>query len=348
MFTLRLFKIKVHTRRVLIFKRSLPVFAFLLASLMLIWPAFLAEQKEKFSLITQSGEKTSNTRVDMEKVRFFSQDKKKNPLVVTAPRVLETDAKNQLITLYKPAATYKMDNGTQLTAQSPYGLADQKNETLFFEDEIVATTDTGYKAVSSKVLCDNQTGVLSGTAPITITGPDGKLKANGFKFYNKGDNIDFAGHTDTTLSSAEGPIHVTSENGLLIDQPAQTVTALKSVRVEQTDKTITADKMILTYWTREQNPQSRVKEIVASGHVTAWSPDHKVTGGNGVYDPQTGLITMRDNVTFYQGKNHITGDKATINLTTGESDLVPQKGADGKSNRVRGRLIPTDMKGNKK
>ena len=347
MFTLRLFKIKMHTRRVLIFKRSLPVFAFLLASLMLVWPVLFAEQKEQFSLPVKDSTGKSGARIDMEKVRFISQDKKKQPLTVTAPRIVETDSKKQLVTLYKPVAEYQMEKAL-ITAQSPYGLADQKNETLFFEDETVATTDTGYRVVSSKITCDNKAGIISGPDPITVTGPSGELKAVGFKLYNKGDNIDFHGHTDTTVQSSDGPVHITSENGLLINQPAQTITALQAVKTVQNDKTITADQMILTYWTKEQNPNSRIKEIIATGHVTAWSPDHKVTGGHGVYDPKTGIITMRDHVTFYQGGSHITGDKATINLTTGESDLVPKKTQNGKPDRVRGRLIPTELKGNKK
>ena len=345
MFTLRLFKIKMHTRRVLIFKRSLPVFAFLLASLMLIWPAFFAAQKEQFSLAVKSD--MDNARIDMEQVRLVAQDKKKQPLTVTAPRVLETDSQKQQITLYKPVAEYKTEKAL-ITAKAPYGVADQKNETMFFEEETTATTDTGYQVVSSKITCDNKAGTISGPDPITITGPSGKLKAAGFKLYNKGDNIDFYGHTDTTLKSPEGTVHVTSENGLFINQSLQTITAIRSVKTVQADKTITADQMVLTYLTKEQDPKSRVKEIVATGHVTAWSGNHKATGDYGTYDPKTGIITMRGNVTFSQGNSHITGDKATINLTTGESDLVPQKAADGKPERVRGRLIPTELKGKKK
>ena len=115
MFTPRLFKIKKHSRRVLIFKRSLPVFAFILASLMLVWPILFAEQKEQFSVAVKTDRKNTSAKVDMEQVRFYAQDKKKQPLTVTAPKVLETDSDNQIITLYKPVATYEMENGIKLT-----------------------------------------------------------------------------------------------------------------------------------------------------------------------------------------------------------------------------------------
>ena len=47
MFTLRLLKIKIHSRRVFLFKRYLPIFAFLLTSVMIAWPA-LKTQKDDF------------------------------------------------------------------------------------------------------------------------------------------------------------------------------------------------------------------------------------------------------------------------------------------------------------
>jgi hypothetical protein len=61
MFTPRLFKIKRYSRRVLVFKRSLPVFAFLLASLMLVWPVLIAEQKEQFSVAVKTDKKNKGT-----------------------------------------------------------------------------------------------------------------------------------------------------------------------------------------------------------------------------------------------------------------------------------------------
>ena len=80
MFTPRLFKIKRHSRRVLVFKRPLPVFAFILASLMLVWPILIAEQKEQFSVAVKTDKKNTSAKVDMEQVRFYAQDKKKqNP-----------------------------------------------------------------------------------------------------------------------------------------------------------------------------------------------------------------------------------------------------------------------------
>ena len=347
MFTLRLFKLKRHSRRVLLFKRGLPVFAFLLASLMLVWPTLFAEQKEQFSIAVKSDKKHLGARVDMEGVRFYARDKKNQPLVVTAPKVLETDPDKQIVTLYKPVAEYGMASGTTLTAQTAYGLAYQTEEYILFEDEVVATTDTGYKAVSKQVICDNKAGQIRSDSPVTVTGPTGHLTAEGFRIYNKGDAIDFLKKTNTTLFSDKGEVHITSKDGLMIDQPQQKITALKDVVVTHQDKTVRGDKIVLIYNTKDQDAANRIRSIEAFGHVVAQNPTNKVTGNHGVYDPKTGTIVMSDNVVLYQGASHLDGDKAVVDLNTGASTLTPKKQATQKPARIRGRLNPDDFKGGK-
>ena len=346
MFTPRSFKLKRHSRRVVLFKRGLPVFAFMLASVMLLWPSVFAEQKEQFSVAVKSNQKNLAPHVDIESVRFYTQDKKKQPLTVTAPRVLETDSEKQIVTLYKPEAVYDMASGVRMTSNTSQGLIYQQEEYMLFEDEVVTTTDTGYRAVSTQVVCDNKAGALRSRAPVTITGPAGKLKAEGFEIYNRGDNIDFLNKTDSTIFSEKGDIRVRSSAGLFIVQSRQEITAVGDVIVNHEDRTITADKMRLVYNTKEQDPNNRIRSIEAFDHVIVQDPTYKMTGDKGVYDPVKGIMTMTGNVVLIQGGSRVTGDKATLNLTTGESDLVPQATTSG--GRVRGRLNPADFKGDKK
>ena len=348
MLTPRSFKLKRHSRRVLLCKRGLPVFAFLLASLMLLWPTVFAEQKEQFSIAVKTDKKQVGANVDMEQVRFYSKNKKNQPLTVTAPKVIETDPQKQIITLYRPIAVYEMSPDTTLTAKTSYGLAYQAEDYLLFEDEVLTTTNTGYKAVSHRVICDNKGGVIYSKEPVTVTGPTGKLKAKGFKIYNHGDNIDFLNQTDTTIFSDQGHIRIRSDNGLALVQPQQEITALKNVVVTQGDKKLTADKVILTYYTKGQNSDHSIRKIEAFGHVVAQNETHKVTGEHGVYDPEKGVVVMTENVVLYQGNSHMDGETATVNLNTGESTLVPKGQSTGQPSRIRGQLNPTDFKGEQK
>ena len=52
-------------------------------------------------------------------------------------------------------------------------------------------------------------------------------------------------------------------------------------------------------------------------------------------------LIMEDNVVLSQGGNKAKGDKATLDLRTGESDLRA-------TGRIRGQLIPNELKGSKK
>lgn len=346
MFTPRLFKIKRYSRRVLVFKRSLPVFAFLLASLMLVWPVLIAEQKEQFSVAVKTDKKNTSAKVDIEQVRFYAQDKKKQPLTVTAPKVLETDPDNQIITLYKPIATYEMANGIKLTSQTSQGLIYQKKEEMFFEDEVITTTDTGYKATSTEVYCDNKEGVIYSKTPVFITGPAGQLNAVGFKIYDKGDNLDFFGKTDTTLNSEKGKVRIKSSDGLKIAQVPQTITAVKNVIVTHEKNTLTADKIVLSYYIKDQNKSESIRQIEAFGNVVAKNGIQKVTGKHGIYDPNKEVIVMDGDVILYQGDSQMIGSTATIDMKTGEGTLIPEKGE--KATRIRGRLNPQDFKGDEK
>lgn len=343
MFTPRLFKIKMHTRRVLIFKRSLPVFAFFLAALMIAWPT-LFSQKEQFSLAVKKNKNQAMSDVDMEQVRFFSQDKKSQPLTVTAPKVQETDPERQIVTLFEPTASYKMQSGVVLNVKTSYGLAFQKEEHLYFEEELIASTDTGYTARATRVLCDYNEDKMESESPVYVDGPTGRLKAEGFIVYHKGNNIDFKGKTDTLIHSVEGDIRVRSSDGLLVDQVLQTITAQKDVIITQNDKTIIADKAIMVYNTTSQNIDNRIAQLDIEGNVAVTSPTHKMTGDKGIYDPRSETLKMVGNVVLYQGPNRLEGDLATVNLKTGESTLVPrQKSISGKPERIRGQLLPSSL-----
>lgn len=343
MFTRRLLKIKIHSRRVQIFKRSLPIFAFLIAAVMLVWPA-LTEQKDKFTLPSKPSTAIKGAKIDMQAVRFFSKDDKNQPMTITASSVQETDPAKQIITLLDPKALYKMASGVVLNAVTTYGLAFQKDEYLYFDEEVTATTDTGWKAVSTKVVCDYKADTMESRTPIKITGPDGRLDASGgFILYNKGNNIDFKDQTHTIITSQKEPIDVYTKNGLKINQIDATITAIDDVKVLQNNQTITADKMVLYYKKQTQAGEDKIDRIEAFGNVVATNNEQTITGVKGNYDPTTGIITMKENVVLRQGQNSAKGDVVTLNLKTGVNSLTSEKKLDGTGGRVKGTLIPSGL-----
>ena len=123
MFTKQSLFLKKHTRRVLIIKRTLPVFAFLFAAILVIWP-LLTPEKERFDLPVQQGQMKTPS-IDMDNIRFFSQDDKQRTMTVTAESVKEIDSDKKIARLQKPLGVYTVADGDVLTSKTAYGLAYQ-------------------------------------------------------------------------------------------------------------------------------------------------------------------------------------------------------------------------------
>ncbi len=298
MFTLRLLKLKIHSRRVVVFKRALPAFAFLLASVMIAWPAF-NEQKDKFTLATKEATDVQTGNSDMTAVRYFSKDSEENPLTITSQTVRELDKTRKIIALTRPTAKYIMSDGVILTGETSYGLIFQNDKYLYFEDRVDGATDTGYQAISEKIVCDYNAGTLASEQDVFIKGPAGMLQANGFYIKEHGNYLFFKGYTSTLLFQSEKPkeavgaldfekqksylkedkgnVYITSENGLIINQTEQTITAQKNVDVYQNDGHLESDNLVLHY-VRDGQGKTSVRKVSAEGNVIATTSAQTATG----------------------------------------------------------------------
>ncbi len=323
MFTLRLLKIKIHSRRVFVFKRSLPIFAFLLAGIMIAWPA-LMEQKETFSSSLADVKPQKGSQVDMEEVRFFSKDKKQNPFTVLAVSVQETNPARKIITLDKPKATYEMSDGVILNAVSPYGLAFQEEKYLYFDEQVDTVTNNGYKAISTKVICDYNTGTIGSEQPVYIKGPAGMLKAAGFFVSEKGNKIHFKGATETLffnkpkemaqvddlsfeqqknyLAEDKENVYLTSENGVIVEQDIHTITAFKNVNLLQDINRLKAQKLSLVY-EKDSNGKNQLVKLAAREQVELLQQNKKANSEalflyRQQLDIQNQMISLKERLPF--------------------------------------------------
>ena len=330
-------QLQKHTRRVLITKRTLPVFAFLLIALIIVWPLF-QEEKNSFSLRISSSNPTKGAKMDMENIRFFGLNTKKLPMSITTPKVKEIDPSTHKMQMETPIATYQMGNGEVLNATTPYALISQENETVLFEDKIDITSTSGYQAYTSKVLCDYSQGTADSAEPVFIKGPAGTINAKGLWMGDKGNLILFKSETKATIYQKNEKVKVDSPKGVEINQTQKTLTTLGRTTIYHQGNVLEADKVIAHY-TNDKNNQ--IEKIIALGNVSIDNGKQKMVGDKGTYTPATKKIFMEGNVILSQGGNHINGDKATLDLKTGESDLKS-------TGRIKGQLIPTELKGDKK
>ena len=333
----RLNHLQRHSKRVLITKRTLPVFAFLLTALIIIWPVF-KKQTDSFPLATVSDSSQKGAKMDMENIRFFGLNTKKLPMSLTSPTIKEIDPVSHKLRMEKPVATYQMSTKEKLTVKSPYALIFQDKEIVFFEEKINLSSSSGYKANTKKVTCDYTQGTADSDENIFITGPAGTLNAKGIWMADKGNLILFKKQVNATINHGKEKIKISSPDGGEIDQTKKTLTTLGKTTVYHQGNILKSDKMV-AYYTDDKN--DKVEKVIAIGNVSVDNGKQKMTGDKGTYYPATKKILMEENVVLSQGNNLVKGDKVNLDLMSGESDLKS-------SGRIKGQLIPTQLKEVKK
>jgi lipopolysaccharide export system protein LptA len=132
---------------------------------------------------------------------------------------------------------------------------------------------------------------------------------------------------DTTMRSRELEVHY--EGNALGADPRQKVPATKNQQ-------------------KSSDSAQRIKKLIAVGGVIVVSKDQRAVGDKGTFDMATNIVVLDGNVVVTQGQNVIHGEKLTVNLTTGTSQVhgVKQQGAT--TPRVKGVFVPSSMDKDKK
>jgi lipopolysaccharide export system protein LptA len=86
----------------------------------------------------------------------------------------------------------------------------------------------------------------------------------------------------------------------------------------------------------EDGGKNSLKRVEAHGNVIVDTPTEVVRGDRGDYDAETGVALLTGNVRGTKGSTQITGDRAEVNMKTGISRIVADKG------RVGVLLVPGD------
>ena len=258
-------------------------------------------------------------------------------MTLTTPKVKEIDPSSHKMRMEMPVATYQMANEEILTAKTPYAIIFQDNETVLFEDKVDITSSSGYKANTSKVLCDYNKGTADSEEAVSIKGPAGLINAKGLWMADKGNLILFKKEFKSTIYQKKEQVKVDSPDGAQINQSEKTMTTLGKTTIYHQGNVLKADKVV-AYYTNDKNNQ--IEKVVAMGNVSVDNGKQKMTGDKGTYTPTTKKIFMEGNVTLSQGNNKVHGNKATLDLLSGESDLKA-------TGRIKGQFVPNQLKGDK-
>ncbi|MBO22283.1 MAG: hypothetical protein CMM26_07935 [Rhodospirillaceae bacterium] len=100
------------------------------------------------------------------------------------------------------------------------------------------------------------------------------------------------------------------------------------------DRRVRAD--VLTAHFGEGGQQATINRIEAHGNILVSTPTDIVRAEKGDYDPARGIATVTGNVKITRGDTQLNGERAEVNLETGESRLLSSPSGE----RVRGLFLP--------
>jgi len=81
--------------------------------------------------------------------------------------------------------------------------------------------------------------------------------------------------------------------------------------------------------------ESKVYRVDAYDNVSVLTERDRAYGDRGVYNVETGIVTLTGSARIERGKNELNGRKAEVNLNTGISRLFSCPGG-----RTKGTLLP--------
>jgi lipopolysaccharide export system protein LptA len=91
---------------------------------------------------------------------------------------------------------------------------------------------------------------------------------------------------------------------------------------------------------------SRISRVDAQGNVVVSTPTDVGRGDYGVYNTDTGIVTLLGNVTISRGENAIRGQYAVVDLNNNVSRMLPAGPASGAPPaRVEGLFVRQDQAG---
>ena len=89
---------------------------------------------------------------------------------------------------------------------------------------------------------------------------------------------------------------------------------------------------------------SRISRVDAQGHVVVWNATDIGRGDYGVYNADTGIVTLLGNVTITHGQDVVRGQYAVVDLNTNVSRIMTVAARPGApAHRVEGVLVRQDV-----
>ena len=134
-----------------------------------------------------------------------------------------------------------------------------------------------------------------------------------------------------SLGSSKEPIAVTADS-LVFENRTHVLTYTGAVVATQGDMKLESKTLTVAL---DDQADSRLKEIVATGDVRLSKGTRWATAGRAVFDQTRRTVTLSDNAVLHDGPNQVSGEQVTVYLDDQRSEVT------GGTGRVKALLFPS-------
>ena len=141
----------------------------------------------------------SGTKITMEKPRLSGFTKDQRPYEFTAEAAAQDLKKPDVVELQNINAKVQMEDKGMMHMTAISGVYDTKKESLKLEQQILLSSDNGYKGRLTEAVIDVHSGDVVSEKPVELEMLQGILNANRMNITNSGDVIRFERGVNMTV-----------------------------------------------------------------------------------------------------------------------------------------------------
>src|SRR5580704_10721246 len=190
-----------YSRRVALLKRMLPAFGVLLL-LIAVWPR-LAPIWERMRFAFPAIDLREARELRMLNPRYAGVDRLGRPYIVTAAVGHQAPDRQDLMSLEAPRADMKSHGGADVVVTADTGVYQSQAQLLDLFGNVTLVHENGTRFTTGSARLDVAHNSAEGGDPVEGHGPSGDIKSQGFRIYDKGDEIIFTGASDMVLKGAK-------------------------------------------------------------------------------------------------------------------------------------------------
>lgn len=181
---------RARSRRVMLFRRMLPVVILVLAGGTALWVV------TRSIIAGVERRQVQAQEIRLSNPMFHGQDEQGRAFIIGAAQAVR-DPDTGMFRLDAPVVRLTLDAGRTSELSAGHGLYDEPSRTLILREQVIIEDGgAGFRFVTPEARVDTRTGVVTGDQGIEGSGALGTISATSYAIHEQGGRIVFSGSGD--------------------------------------------------------------------------------------------------------------------------------------------------------